>query len=186
MYSTHKARILKCSLQFLPSTLITTRVRSFFCQRLIIQQCTLICRLDLNLFVQQFKYIRTLLETEPWKSAVVTEANPGSACKTDEQIKGTLRFPTLSCHQLPTLLIMPSTEYIKQTFLTTWRTFYLSSYIAIEAKKHYIDTVGSCSMVPRHKNGVVDPQLRVYGTTNVRVVDISIMPLHVAAHTQSE
>ena len=41
-------------------------------------------------------------------------------------------------------------------------------------------------MVPREKNGVVDPQLRVYGTSNVRVVDISIMPLHVAAHTQSE
>ncbi len=41
-------------------------------------------------------------------------------------------------------------------------------------------------MIPREKNGVIDPQLRVYGTTNVRVVDISVMPIHVAAHTQSE
>jgi len=146
-----------------------------------------ICRLDLNLFVQQFKYIRTLVETEPWKSTVVTETNPGSACKTDEQIKGTLRFQPFPCHQLPTLFIMPSPEFMKQTSLTTWRMFHISSYIPIEAKKQlHTDTVGSCSMVPRHKNGVVDPQLRVYGTTNVRVADISIMPLHVAAHTQSE
>lgn len=39
-------------------------------------------------------------------------------------------------------------------------------------------------MLPRDKGGVVDPKLKVYGTTNVRVVDISIIPLHVGAHTQ--
>lgn len=53
-------------------------------------------------------------------------------------------------------------------------------------KKTQQDTVGSCSMLPRELNGVVDPQLKVYGTKNVRVVDVSIIPLHVAAHTQSE
>ncbi|KAI0046210.1 GMC oxidoreductase [Auriscalpium vulgare] len=46
-------------------------------------------------------------------------------------------------------------------------------------------TAGSCSMLPRDKGGVVDPQLKVYGTANVRVVDLSIVPLHVAAHTQA-
>ena len=39
-------------------------------------------------------------------------------------------------------------------------------------------------MLPREKNGVVDPTLKVYGTTNLRVVDLSIVPLHVSAHTQ--
>lgn len=39
-------------------------------------------------------------------------------------------------------------------------------------------------MLPRDKNGVVDASLRVYGTRNIRVVDLSIAPLHVAAHTQ--
>lgn len=33
--------------------------------------------------------------------------------------------------------------------------------------------------------GVVDSSLLVYGTTNLRIVDASIFPLHVAAHTQS-
>ena len=41
-------------------------------------------------------------------------------------------------------------------------------------------------MIPRSCNGVVDPELLVYGTENVRVVDLSIMPLHIAAHTQGE
>ena len=96
-----------------------------------------------------------------------------------------LNFVLSNCQLI---LIMPSTEFIKQTFVTTMRTFHLCSYIAVDTKEtlHYLDTIGSCSMVPREKKGVVDPQLRVYGTTNVRVADISIMPLHVAAHTQSE
>jgi len=46
-------------------------------------------------------------------------------------------------------------------------------------------TAGSCSMLPREKGGVVDPQLKVYGTSNVRVVDLSVLPLHVIAHTQA-
>ncbi|KAF8872796.1 GMC oxidoreductase [Gymnopilus junonius] len=46
-------------------------------------------------------------------------------------------------------------------------------------------TAGSCSMLPRDKRGVVDPNLKVYGTTNLRVADISIIPLHIAAHTQA-
>ncbi|KAI0045945.1 GMC oxidoreductase [Auriscalpium vulgare] len=45
-------------------------------------------------------------------------------------------------------------------------------------------TVGSCAMLPRAKGGVVDPQLKVYGTANVRVVDLSIVPLHITSHTQ--
>jgi len=45
-------------------------------------------------------------------------------------------------------------------------------------------TVGTLSMLPREKRGVVDTQLRVYGTSNIRVADLSVAPLHVAAHTQ--
>jgi len=46
-------------------------------------------------------------------------------------------------------------------------------------------TCGSCSMLPRDKGGVVDPELKVYGTNNVRVVDLSIVPLHFASHSQA-
>lgn len=33
--------------------------------------------------------------------------------------------------------------------------------------------LGTASMLPREDGGVVDPQLRVYGTANVRVVSVS-------------
>ncbi|CED82443.1 Glucose dehydrogenase/choline dehydrogenase/mandelonitrile lyase (GMC oxidoreductase family) [Phaffia rhodozyma] len=42
--------------------------------------------------------------------------------------------------------------------------------------------LGTCSMLPKASGGVVDTTLTVYGTTNVRVVDSSIMPLQVSAH----
>ncbi|KAJ7145705.1 GMC oxidoreductase [Mycena epipterygia] len=100
---------------------------------------------DLEILVQHLKYIRTMAQTEPMKSGVVREVDPGPACVTDEDIR----------------------EYIKNTLLTPWHT------------------IASCSMLPREKNGVVDPDLKVYGTNNLRIVDISILPLHIAAHTQA-
>lgn len=39
-------------------------------------------------------------------------------------------------------------------------------------------------MLPKDKGGVVDHTLKVYGTTNLRVVDLSVVPLHVGTHTQ--
>lgn len=45
--------------------------------------------------------------------------------------------------------------------------------------------VGSCAMMPRDQGGVVDPRLKVYGTKNVRVIDASIVPLHVRGNTVS-
>ncbi|KAI0030331.1 alcohol oxidase [Vararia minispora EC-137] len=45
--------------------------------------------------------------------------------------------------------------------------------------------IGSTAMLPREKGGVVDSQLRVYGTRNLRVVDLGVVPLHFAAHPQA-
>ncbi|KAJ7036518.1 alcohol oxidase [Mycena alexandri] len=58
-------------------------------------------------------------------------------------------------------------DYVKSTMGTTWHT------------------VGSCSMLPLADNGVVDRKLKVYNTSNIRVVDISIIPLHIGAHLQA-
>jgi choline dehydrogenase len=44
---------------------------------------------------------------------------------------------------------------------------------------------GSCAMLPREKGGVVDDQLKVYGTSNIRVVDASIFPLIVQGNIVS-
>jgi choline dehydrogenase-like flavoprotein len=49
--------------------------------------------------------------------------------------------------------------------------------------------VGTCSMGPppdrKQSGGVVDARLRVHGVKSLRVVDASIMPLHVSAHIQA-
>ncbi|KAJ7435220.1 alcohol oxidase [Mycena galericulata] len=58
-------------------------------------------------------------------------------------------------------------DWLKTNFSSTWHT------------------VGSCSMLPLEDGGVVDTKLKVYNTTNIRVVDLSIIPLHIAAHTQA-
>ena len=45
--------------------------------------------------------------------------------------------------------------------------------------------IGTCAMLPKEKGGVVDQELRVYGTSNVRVCDASIFPLHVQGNIVS-
>lgn len=67
---------------------------------------------------------------------------------------------------------------------------YVSS---IEKAKDYVRSasasnwhaVGTFAMLPREMGGVVDANLVVYGTTNLRVVDASIMPSIPQCNTQS-
>ncbi|KAK9357603.1 hypothetical protein V1504DRAFT_436603 [Lipomyces starkeyi] len=44
--------------------------------------------------------------------------------------------------------------------------------------------IGTCSMLPREDGGVVDSNLVVYGTKNLRVVDASVFPLHISGNIQ--
>lgn len=45
--------------------------------------------------------------------------------------------------------------------------------------------LGSCSMLPQSKGGVVDFNLKVYGTKNLRIVDASVIPILPAGHLQT-
>ena len=56
-------------------------------------------------------------------------------------------------------------QYVCETAMTNWHV------------------VGTCAMLPREKGGVVDENLKVYGTENLRVVDASIMPMIPRANT---
>ncbi|KAJ5230320.1 hypothetical protein N7489_011028 [Penicillium chrysogenum] len=44
---------------------------------------------------------------------------------------------------------------------------------------------GSCAMLPREIGGVVDSELKVYGTKNMRVVDASVFPLEPSGNIQA-
>ncbi|KAF4596125.1 hypothetical protein EYR40_008190 [Pleurotus pulmonarius] len=63
----------------------------------------------------------------------------------------------------------------------------------VEATRKYVrDTlitvhhpVGTASMLPREDGGVVNSKLTVYGTSNLRVVDCSIIPLQISANIQT-
>lgn len=43
----------------------------------------------------------------------------------------------------------------------------------------------TCSMLPRSEGGVVDTNLKVYGTKNLRVIDASVPPISFSAHLES-
>jgi choline dehydrogenase-like flavoprotein len=45
--------------------------------------------------------------------------------------------------------------------------------------------IGTCAMLPKEKGGVVDTSCKVYGTSNVRVVDASIFPTHIQGNVVS-
>ncbi|KAF9461114.1 alcohol oxidase [Collybia nuda] len=64
------------------------------------------------------------------------------------------------------------------------RRNYLKSYIKDRCSPIW-HPVGTASMLPREQGGVVDSKLKVYGTTNLRVVDLSILPLELSTHLQT-
>ncbi|TVY91422.1 Dehydrogenase [Lachnellula willkommii] len=63
----------------------------------------------------------------------------------------------------------------------------------LDNAKNYIRTSGvsmwhrtsTCSMLPRDKGGVINERLLVHGTSNLRIVDASIMPLMPISNIQS-
>lgn len=60
-----------------------------------------------------------------------------------------------------------------------WRDF------AKKAMGSFYHPVGTCAMLPEKAGGVVNADLIVYGTANLRVVDCSIIPVLLSAHIQT-
>jgi len=66
-----------------------------------------------------------------------------------------------------------------------WRSWILG----LDGKGYGFGTVshpiGTCSMMPHADGGVVGPGFSLYGATNVRIVDASILPVQMSAHLSS-
>jgi choline dehydrogenase len=58
-------------------------------------------------------------------------------------------------------------EFVKKAAISSWHP------------------IGTCAMPPNEDGGVVDERLRVYGVKNLRVVDASIIPLHIRGNIAS-
>ncbi|KAJ3559639.1 hypothetical protein NM688_g219 [Phlebia brevispora] len=130
--------------------------------------------IDLDMYVEAVKFARKLGEMSPIKEVIDYEIQPGPEVQTDEQLRGAYYVWHYGAHHgvmgapgselLNHFLII---DWIKSMCRTTWHT------------------VGTCSMLPRDKGGVVDHNLKVYGTSNIRVADLSVVPLHFVGHSQS-
>lgn len=68
------------------------------------------------------------------------------------------------------------------TSLFAFRVVLTRSFKSVRTEYHPIATA---AMLPRSSGGVVASDLVVYGTQNLRVVDVSVVPLHVASHVSS-
>ncbi|KAF8173186.1 GMC oxidoreductase [Mycena galopus ATCC 62051] len=101
--------------------------------------------IDIQVLISVLKFLRKLATTGGFKDLFASEADPGVAVQTDQEIM---------------------------------------DYIFDHGGPEY-HTVGSAAMLPREKGGVVSPQLKVYGTSNIRVVDLSVLPLQISAHPMS-
>ncbi|RGP58737.1 hypothetical protein FSPOR_11822 [Fusarium sporotrichioides] len=55
----------------------------------------------------------------------------------------------------------------------------------VKTVNSFYHPIGTCAMLPKKDGGVVDSNLRVYGTKNLRVVDASIIPVQLSGHIQT-
>ncbi|KAH9917647.1 GMC oxidoreductase [Epithele typhae] len=117
---------------------------------------------DALAFLAEFKIARKVLRTEPLASILSMHTHPWSSVHASHS--GVIRARNQSWPNVQTDEEL--VEWLKKHSGTSWHA------------------TGTCSMLPRDKGGVVDPQLRVYGTKNVRVADLSIIPLTPCCHTQ--
>ncbi|EKM52185.1 uncharacterized protein PHACADRAFT_128404 [Phanerochaete carnosa HHB-10118-sp] len=119
---------------------------------------------DQDILLDTVKLLRKLpLETAPLKDMVEREFMPGPEVVSDEQLLGRIHI-----------------RFLRQLGVSLM----LSKLVYVIIDKNWIDSCGTCSMTPRDKGGVVNHHLKVYGTANLRVVDLSIVPLNFTGHSQ--
>lgn len=100
---------------------------------------------DIDLFIEGFRYSRQIVQTPAIQVLAPTELAPGILLQSDEELR----------------------NFAKNTISTMFHPS------------------GTSAMQPRRLGGVVNNKLQVYGTTNLRIVDASIIPMTPATHIVS-
>jgi choline dehydrogenase-like flavoprotein len=85
-------------------------------------------------------------------------------------------------HQTPTMAQLTPVELDPGTNITTDEQLLaaMKSWVMAPSNAH---AIGTAAMMPRDQGGVVGPDLLVYGTSGLSIVDASIMPLIPGTHT---
>jgi choline dehydrogenase-like flavoprotein len=127
---------------------------------------------DLHAQVQAARFIRQLFETKPLAEMTGAETSPGQAvvvADADDEVWSS--FIKNNCKIC--LLLISFVGYI------------ISLLTRKSPDRSNFHPIGTAAMMPKEIGGVVDTSLKVYGASNVRVVDASVMPFQVCGHLQS-
>lgn len=111
--------------------------------------------IDLGIMADAILFIQKLFETKPLADFV--KDNPDGNGKKIQP----------SFHIETKLDRARAVEFVKKATISSWYP------------------IGTCAMMPKADGGVVDERLRVYGVKNLRVVDASIIPLHIRGNIAS-
>jgi choline dehydrogenase-like flavoprotein len=113
---------------------------------------------DIRGFIEAAKFTRRLAHTEPLNSLWTQTQTQSQTQNGDGEFE-----PGANAVQTDAQW----REWVKENLLTVFHPS------------------GTAAMLPREEGGVVNGDLVVYGTTNLRVVDWSVMPVQISGHPQT-
>lgn len=110
---------------------------------------------DLSVTADAIIFIQKLMETKPLAD-FVKDSPDGNGKKVQPSFQINTKLDRAR-----------AVEYVKKATISSWHP------------------IGTCAMLPKEDGGVVDERLRVYGAKNLRVIDASIIPLHIRGNIAS-
>ncbi|PPQ66234.1 hypothetical protein CVT26_010935 [Gymnopilus dilepis] len=119
---------------------------------------------DMSIQIASARLARKILTTAPLRYHLTAS------------VDGVLTFSTSSLSTGETIPGGAVPDNSQRGTDAAWQSWIKANYNSVA------HPIGTAAMMKRSLGGVVDSQLRVYDTANLRVVDASIMPLQVSAH----